>query len=174
TEMMATGYSLTDVTAALRARMGIGETVHPMSNDRIENNVVITDGADQRAVHVLEYLAKYADRPAEGFVPIGLDKALATTEAVKALAEADLVILGPSSPTLALEPILSLPALYDTLTKSHAKVLGVPPSHPDHPGLARAAGVAESAREQFDHLVDRWASGTAAEVLATGRELIAQ
>lgn len=174
TEMMAAGYTLTEVTAALAARLGIGVSVLPMSNDRIETNIVIADGDGSRAVHVHEYLARYSDKAPEALVPIGLDKALATDEAVAAIGSAQLIVLAPCSPVLGLEPILRLPALYDALNHSDAKVLGVPWPTPDHEGLAELAGVAASMRLQYDDIVDRWASGTAAEVLSTGRELIAR
>lgn len=172
TEMMQAGYDLTQVTAALARRLGLGIQVFPMTDDRVEHHVVIEDEDGTRAVHVAEYVARHLDRPARDQVFIGLDAAVASPATVETIAAADLVLLAPSSIALHLDPLLRLPSLYKAVVDSPGPVVGVAGSEPDHPHLREVAGTAAHAREHFADLVDVWASGTAAEVLSTAREAV--
>ena len=171
-EMMLAGYSLTDVTAAIAKKLGIEVAILPMSNERIEQHIVIEDSAGQRAIHVLDYLANHADENPIDQVFIGMDAAVATPEAISAITTADLLIIGPSSPTLHIDPMLRLPSLYKAIHDSTVPVLGVSHKQRDNEKLRELAGGATDPREHFSGFVTKWASGTAAEVLAAGRELI--
>lgn len=172
TELMTSGYGLTEVTLALGARMGLGFDVLPMSDDRIEQHVVVDGGEGPQAVHVTEYVALHKDEKPQGQVFIGLDSAVASSAAIEALGDSDLVLLAPASTVLHLDPLFRLPSLYKAVHDSSAPVLGVAGAPEPLRALCEVAGVAPAAREQFDDLVDAWASGTAAEVLAAGRELV--
>lgn len=170
TEMMQAGFDLSDVTTALAERLDLRLSLFPMSDDRIEHHVVIDDDDGSRAVHVQEYTARHAERPVQDQLFIGLDDAAAAPGALAAIGESDLVVLGPSSISLHLDPLLRLPSLYKAVLDSPGPVIGVSGSRPDPAPLREAAGASANAREHFGDFVDVWASGTAAEVLATARE----
>ena len=172
TEMMQAGYDLTDVTTALTQRLDLGVDVFPMSNDRLEHHVVIEDEAGTRAIHIAEYVARHLESPARDQVFIGLDSAVASPAALEAIGSSDLIVLGPSSIALHLDPLLRLPSVYKAVVGSPGPVVGVAGSEPDHPHLREVTGAAAHAREHFADLVDVWASGTAAEVLSTAREAV--
>ena len=171
-EMMLAGFSLTEVTQAMASRLGIEVAILPMSNDRIEHHIVIQDEAGQRAVHVLEYLARYTDVDPLDQVFIGIESAVGSSEAIHAITDADVIIIGPASPALHLDPMLRLPSLYKAIQDSSAPILGVSFRESDHEQLRSITGASENSREHFSGLVSTWASGTAAEVLAAARELL--
>lgn len=173
TEMMQAGYRLSEVTTALARRLRVAAEVIPVTEERVEQHVVIDDEG-QRAVHVQEYLGRYRETAPLAQVFIGLEQATATPAALEALTGADLLVLAPCSPLLHLDPLLRLPSVYKAIGDSGAPVLGVAGPAEEHVKLCAVAGVEPSAREQFADLVGRWAAGTAAEVLATGRELVAR
>jgi len=82
TQMLGAGYPLSAVTAALCTRWGLparGVALLPMSDDRVETHVVLTDPespSGSRVVHFQEYWVKdRAAAPATGVVVVGADHA---------------------------------------------------------------------------------------------------
>lgn len=128
TQMLEAGYRLTDVTAALCRRWQPGVTLLPMTDDRVETHVAITDPADgeRRAVHFQEYWIRHsAAVPAHAVVPIGIDKATATPEVLEAIGAADLILIPPSNPVVSIGTILAVPGIRDVLAASSARIIGV-------------------------------------------------
>jgi LPPG:FO 2-phospho-L-lactate transferase len=114
TELLGSGYSLSQATLAAAARAGLGYRLLPMSDDRAELHVVVGDDDQKRAVHVEEYLADpSALVPSETVL---VAEAWTVSPAVADhLRESDVVVLGPSSRTLAIDPVLRTPALLEAL-----------------------------------------------------------
>ncbi|MGZ6840054.1 MAG: 2-phospho-L-lactate transferase [Frankiaceae bacterium] len=128
TQMLAAGFSLSSVTAALCDRWRPGVRLLPMSDDRIETHVVISDTEGRRAVHFQEWwLAMGAAVPAEHFVSVGADTAKPAPGVIEALATADVVLLPPSNPVVSIGSILSVPGIRDALRDAPAPVVGVSP-----------------------------------------------
>lgn len=128
TQMLDAGYRLTDVTAALCRRWQPGVRLLPMTDDRVETHVAITDPVDgeQRAVHFQEYWIRHrAEVPAHAVVPIGIDRAAATEEVLAALRDTDLILLPPSNPVVSVGTILATPGVREALDSSPAPVIGV-------------------------------------------------
>ena len=102
TQMLGAGYRLTDVTEALCARWAPGVRLLPVTDDRCETHVVVTDGtpsgdagpgaaeqAGPRAIHFQEWWVKHrAKLPASAFVHVGADQARPTAEALEAIEKA--------------------------------------------------------------------------------------
>ena len=102
------GQSLTEVTRALCAALGVRATVLPMSDDRLRTLVQTDEGE----LGFQEYFVLRQCRPqVTGFVFDGLDRARPTAQVVQALTAADLVVLCPSNPFVSLGPILALPGV---------------------------------------------------------------
>ncbi len=172
TQMLDAGYSLTDVTAALCTRWNPGVTLLPMTDDRVETHVVITDPADgeQKAVHFQEYWVRHrANVPAHGLAVIGLAESRATNQVVEAITGADLVIVPPSNPIVSVGTIVGVPGVREALESTAAPVVGVSGIvGGDHVhGMARqlltlhdievsAAGVAEHYGARPHGLLDAW------------------
>ena len=177
TQMLAAGFSLSSVTAALCDRWRPGVRLLPMSDDRIETHVVISDTEGRRAVHFQEWwLAMGAAVPAEHFVSVGAETAKPAPGVIEALATADVVLLPPSNPVVSIGSILSVPGIRDALRDAPAPVVGVSPIIAGAPvrGMAdacltaigvptSAAGVARhyGARDRHPHSAVAGAAGAA-------------
>ncbi|MFN8125765.1 MAG: 2-phospho-L-lactate transferase [Candidatus Nanopelagicales bacterium] len=128
TQMLDAGYRLTDVTAALCVRWDPGVTLLPMTDDRVETHVIVTEDGARRAMHFQEWWIRYhAELPASEFVQVGAEESSMTSEVGSALAEADLIVLAPSNPVVSIGAILSVPGLREFLASAPAPVVGVSP-----------------------------------------------
>ena len=155
TQMLGAGYRLTDVTEALCARWAPGVNLLPVTDERCETHVVVTDrpeppagtgtasaapadadtgahaadaGSGPRAIHFQEWWVKHkAQLPASGFVHIGADQARPTPETLEAIESADLVVVAPSNPVVSVGAILAVPGIRAALRGTSAPVIGVSP-----------------------------------------------
>jgi LPPG:FO 2-phospho-L-lactate transferase len=57
----------------------------------------------------------------------GLEKAGPTPEVLAAIGEAEVIVLGPSNPVISIGPIISMPAVRETITDATAPVVAVSP-----------------------------------------------
>lgn len=115
TELLQAGYTLGDATGAMATRAALPFGLHPVSDDRAELHVVVEDESGRRAVHVMEHLADpRGNRPIEATI---VTTSWVMSQAVHDLvAGADVVLLGPSSPVLDVDPLLSTPGLREAMT----------------------------------------------------------
>ncbi|MBX6391611.1 MAG: 2-phospho-L-lactate transferase [Frankia sp.] len=128
TEMLAAGFPLSDVTAALCQRWQPGVRLIPMTDDRVETHVVIEDAEGRRAIHFQEWwLRLRAQVPALAIVSVGAAEAKPAPGVLDALAEADVVLLPPSNPVVSIGSILAVPGIRDAVRETKAPVVGVSP-----------------------------------------------
>ena len=136
TQMLDAGYPLSQVTEALcrrwlAPRYGAGVTLLPMTDDRVETHVAITDpeaASGRRVVHFQEYWVKLrAEVPAEALVFVGLDDSSPAPGVIDAITDADLVIVPPSNPVVSVGTILGVPRVREALTATRARVVGLSP-----------------------------------------------
>jgi LPPG:FO 2-phospho-L-lactate transferase len=130
TRMLDAGYPLSAVTAALADRWQPGVAVLPMSDQRVETHVVVTDPetGKQRAIHFQEWWVRHrAALDPQAFVQIGVDTAHPAPGVVEAFAAADAVLLAPSNPVVSIGTILGVPGLREALLSSPARIAGVSP-----------------------------------------------
>jgi LPPG:FO 2-phospho-L-lactate transferase len=129
-QMLRAGYPLTDVTEALCARWKPGATLLPVTDDRSETHVVVTDPetGDQRAIHFQEWWVRYRTKiPTHSFAFVGSEQAKATPGVVDAIAGADIVFLAPSNPVVSIGSILAVPGVRGALRSTSAPVVGYSP-----------------------------------------------
>ncbi|TCI95893.1 hypothetical protein E0W78_15785 [Aeromicrobium sp. IC_218] len=124
TELLAAGFGLAEVTAALAARLALPATVVPVSEHRTELHVVVTDAGERRAVHVEEHLAT-GTAEAESLVVVSTDDS-ASDAALAAVRDADVVVLAPVRPTVTRTPLLRAGGLRDALAARPAPLLAAP------------------------------------------------
>ena len=106
------GATLTEVTAALCAALGVGPRILPMTDDMVQTRVQTRAGE----LEFQEYFVHQQCRPqVTGFRFAGLESATATDQVLAALASAKLVVFCPSNPFVSLDPILSLPRVRESL-----------------------------------------------------------
>ena len=130
TRMLDAGYPLSAVTAALADRWQPGVTLLPMSDQRVETHVVVTDPEDgkQRAIHFQEWWVRHrAALDPRAFVQIGVDAARPAPGVAEAFAGADAVLLAPSNPVVSIGTVLGVPGLRQALLSSPGRVVGVSP-----------------------------------------------
>jgi LPPG:FO 2-phospho-L-lactate transferase len=170
TQMLDAGYPLSAVTEALCERW-LGPSSErrlrlvPMSDDRVETHVVISDAEGRRAVHFQEWWVRLrASVPAESIAAVGAENAKPAPGVLDAIAAADVVILPPSNPVVSVGTILSVPGIRPAVAAK--TVVGVSPIIGGAPvrGMADACltaiGVETSARAVAAHygpdLLDGW------------------
>jgi LPPG:FO 2-phospho-L-lactate transferase len=104
-QMLRTGYPLSAVTEALCNRWQPGVALLPVTDDRSETHVVITDPEDgeQRAIHFQEWWVRHrAQVPTHSFAHIGAEQAKPAPGVVEAIESADIVLLAPSNPVVSI------------------------------------------------------------------------
>jgi len=122
-DLLRQGMTLTAVTATLARALGVGATLLPMSNERVET-VVETDMGD---LSFQEYFVRYAWQPVVRRIRWeGLDVARPAPGVLPALQAADVVVICPSNPFVSVGPILALPGVRASL-RAARRVLAVSP-----------------------------------------------
>jgi LPPG:FO 2-phospho-L-lactate transferase len=172
TQMLNAGYPLSQITTALCDRWQPGARLLPASDDRCETHVVITDPAsdpataNRRAIHFQEWWVRHrAQVPTHGFAFVGAEKATATSEALTAIAEADVIMVAPSNPVVSVGAILAVPGVRGALRSAPAPVVGYSPIIGGKPlrGMADAClsviGVDSTAQAVGRHYGARAATG---------------
>lgn len=130
TQMLRAGYPLSQVTEALCKRWSPGARLLPVTDDRSETHVVITDPEDgaRRAIHFQEWWVRYrAQVPSHSFAFVGAEQATAAPGVTEAIADADVVLLAPSNPVVSIGPILQIPGVRGALRSTAAPVIGYSP-----------------------------------------------
>lgn len=127
-QMLAAGYSLTDVTEALCVRWRPGARLLPVTDDRSETHVVVADPGGRTAIHFQEWWVKHrAKLEPSGFAFVGAEKAKPTAQALAAIREADAVLIAPSNPVVSIGAILAVPGVRGALREAKASIVGLSP-----------------------------------------------
>ncbi|MCX4801177.1 2-phospho-L-lactate transferase [Streptomyces sp. NPDC058682] len=186
TQMLGAGYPLSAVTEALCDRWQPGVRLLPMSDDRVETHVAITEAGtgERRVIHFQEYWVRLrASVDAEAVVPVGAEQAKPAPGVLEAIAAADVIIFPPSNPVVSIGTILAVPGIRDAVASAAAPVVGLSPIVGGAPvrGMAdkvlAAVGVESTAAAVALHygtgLLDGWLVDTSdadavAEVEAAG------
>jgi LPPG:FO 2-phospho-L-lactate transferase len=117
TRRLRAGETLTQVTRALCAALGVGPRVLPMTDDPLRTMVQTDEGE----LEFQEYFVHRQCRPrVSGFRFEGEGAAQAGAEVLAALDEADLIVFCPSNPFVSIGPILALPGVRQRLAKGRA------------------------------------------------------
>ena len=125
TSWLRDGASVSEVFARLGRRWDLGATLHPATDSEIDTHVVTADG---RRLHFQEWwVRERAGVPAVRFEQDGIADARPSAGALRALAEADVVLLAPSNPVVSIGPVLAVPGMRDALRNGRAPVIGVSP-----------------------------------------------
>ncbi|OEJ32245.1 2-phospho-L-lactate transferase [Streptomyces subrutilus] len=174
TQMLAAGYPLSAVTEALCDRWQPGVRLLPMSDDRVETHVAITEAGtgERRVIHFQEYWVRLrAAVDAEAIVPVGAEQAKPAPGVLEAVAAADVIVFPPSNPVVSVGTILAVPGIRDAVAAARAPVVGLSPIVGGAPvrGMAdkvlAAVGVETTAAAVALHygteLLDGWLVDTA-------------
>lgn len=146
------GAGLTEITAEICARLGVEATILPMSDDAVRTR--ITTPAGPRTFQ--EYLVKHgAAEEIESIEMVGIDSARPAPGLLEAIAEAEVIVICPSSPVVSIGTILGVPgvraalaARRDACVAVSPIVGGAPVEGPAHRFLA-GAGYTECSAAQM-------------------------
>jgi len=163
TGLLAAGVPLSEATARIARRFGVGARLLPASDDRIETRI---DAVDHRTgepldLHFQEYwVRRRAADAVKGVRYVGAGDAAPAPGVLEAIATADVVVFCPSNPVVSIGPILAVPGIRDAVQRRRGSAVGVSGIVGDAPvaGMAdklmpavgievTAAGVAEHYRE---------------------------
>jgi LPPG:FO 2-phospho-L-lactate transferase len=104
-EMLRRGCRLTETSVELCRRWGIDARVLPMTDEKVRTRFV----TDRGVFSFQEYFVRERLGPALQSIEFeGIDAARPTPEVLSALADADLVVIGPSNPLISIAPILKV------------------------------------------------------------------
>jgi LPPG:FO 2-phospho-L-lactate transferase len=125
-EGLASGRSLSEITANFCRHLGISARVVPMSDDPVRTYVLTEEGA----ITFQDYFMQLACEPAvRGFQYAGADTARIPDAVIEALHADDLeaVILCPANPYHVIRPILEIEGMKELLLKRGAPLIAVTP-----------------------------------------------
>ncbi len=123
-QLLANGASLTEATALLTRRLGIGHRILPMSDDPVRTTV-LTDTGPLAFQH---YFVRDRCRPAvSGFEFRGAQTATLNPAIAEILDEVKGVIICPSNPFVSVDPLLAIDGTRERLRQLAAPVVAVSP-----------------------------------------------
>jgi LPPG:FO 2-phospho-L-lactate transferase len=112
------GLRLTEAVAHIARNLGIGVAVLPMSDDPVRTRLVTHAGE----LSMQEWFVRERCRPSvRGVRLAGIETARPAPEALEAIGDADVVVIGPSNPVISIDPILAL--LGDSLDRQRVTVV---------------------------------------------------
>lgn len=124
THRLSEGASLTDVTAEIAARWGLGITLLPMSDDKVETRVTVA-GVE---IGFQEYFVGLRHAVAvEGIVFEGAGEARPGPDVLGAIEAAGRVVICPSNPLVSIAPILAVAGVRDAVAARRGDTVAVSP-----------------------------------------------
>ncbi len=126
TKLLGQGLTLSQVTARLCGRWQPGVRLLPMTDDRVETHVEVSDEHGLRAVHFQEWWVRmHAAVPARRILALGIESARPAPGVLEALGGADVVLLPPSNPVVSIGTVLQVDGTPEALAAK--TVVGVSP-----------------------------------------------
>ena len=121
TSRIRAGASVTEAVLSLQAAVGLATRILPMTDAPVRTQVRTDDGW----LDFQEYFVHRHQGPEVHEVRFeGIEDSRPTDAVLEALAEADLVVIGPSNPIVSLGPILAVPGMAGAI--ADARHPGVP------------------------------------------------
>ncbi len=125
TDLHQRGYSLTDITAELAQRLNVSCQVLPMCDERVTTYI---HTPERGRLAFQEYFVRYGHRDTmDAWEFAGIEKAGLTPQVERAIAEANVLIIGPSNPYVSIFPIWSVPGLRNLWQSSRAPRIAISP-----------------------------------------------
>jgi len=123
-QLLQSGQTLTEATAEIAARFGIGARILPMSDAPVRTRVETPAGELSFEQYFVE---RHFQDPVRSVRFAGAAAALPAPGVVDAILSATAVILAPSNPVTSIGPILAVPGIRQALCETRARVAAVSP-----------------------------------------------
>jgi LPPG:FO 2-phospho-L-lactate transferase len=122
--MLAEGLTPTAALQRLAATIAVRARVLPMSDAQVRTWVRGRSGW----ISFQEFMIRHqAAGPIEGLEFRGAERARPSAEVLEAIAEASVIVIGPSNPLASIAPILAVPGMREALAAAPAPVVAVSP-----------------------------------------------
>ena len=126
TQRLAEGASLTEVTAGLVQAMGVPARVLPMSDDPVRTMVRLAE--DDVEVAFQEYFVRLRHQvPVSAVRFDGAARARPAPGVLRALDEAEAIVICPSNPVVSIGPLLAVPGIEEALSRRRSQAVAVSP-----------------------------------------------
>ena len=124
TDLLKSGFKLSDVTAKISRALGLNVTILPMTDGKFETRIVTGMGS----LHFQEYLVKREAKDEVLDVEfLGAESANPAPGVVESIREAQLVIICPSNPIVSIGTILAVHGVRDAVKRTVAKKVAISP-----------------------------------------------
>lgn len=124
TEFLQQGFNLSEVTEKIRTSLMIPVKILPMTDQIVATKIKTPSG-------ILEFQEYFVKRrfedPVLDVTYEGASLAVPAPGVTPAIEKADMIIFCPSNPILSIGPILAIPGIRDTISKTRAKIVGISP-----------------------------------------------
>ena len=125
TARLHAGATLTEVTAEITAAWELGCRLLPVTDDRVETRVELTDG---REVGFQEYFVGMQHSvDVAGVRFAGADTASLSSQVTTAIESADALVIAPSNPIVSIGPLLAVPGLRALVEARRDRTVAVSP-----------------------------------------------
>ncbi len=124
TEKLRSGWRLSEVSELVRRSLGVRARIVPMSDQPVRTILRTAGGR----LSFQEYFVKKRARPRiRGIEFEGSGKARPAPGLLKAMEEADAIVICPSNPLISIGPILAVRGMREALRRHRGKTIGVCP-----------------------------------------------
>lgn len=124
TEQRKNGVRPSEIATKIAHSYGVTTPILLPTDSNIQNKVMTENGW----IDFQDYFVKQGCRTDMlDFKISGIEDAKPTSEALTAIAEADLIVIAPSNPIVSIKPILSVPGISDALSRSTAFKVAISP-----------------------------------------------
>jgi LPPG:FO 2-phospho-L-lactate transferase len=124
TAFLQQGFNLSEVTEKIRTSLNVKAQILPMTDQIVATKIKTPAGV----LEFQEYFVKRGFKDQVQDVTYeGASLASPAPGVTQAIEKADLIIFCPSNPILSIGPILAIPGIRDSLSKTRAKIVGISP-----------------------------------------------
>ena len=124
TRRLRAGERLTDAVAAMASALGIRARILPATDDRYRTRLETDEGP----LDFQDYFVRRRQEPEVRAVMLdGVEAARPTEDVLAAVADAELIVIGPSNPIVSIGPILELAGVRDAMRSAAAPRIAVSP-----------------------------------------------
>jgi LPPG:FO 2-phospho-L-lactate transferase len=124
TAFLQQGFNLSEVAEKIRTSLRVKTQIIPMTDQMVATKIKTPAGI----LEFQEYFVKrkFQDK-VEDVTYEGASLAVPAPGVTPAIEKTDLIVLCPSNPILSIGPILAIPGIRDSVSKTRAKIVGISP-----------------------------------------------
>lgn len=128
TARLREGATLSEATAEIGAAWGVAARLLPMTDDRVQTMVTVTEGGEDTEIGFQDYfVGRRHAVPVARLRFAGAESARPAPEVVEAVRDAETVVICPSNPLVSIGPIRAVPGLEAAVAARRARVVAISP-----------------------------------------------